>query len=89
MAGAILDLYGLFVEQIFGGLLLSIVGLGIGYLVIMVLGRLNTLTILSILIFYVLIVGIMLNALTFFVILVGVLFYFVSSIIRFFSGGLN
>ena len=88
MLGAF-DLYGLFVEQLFGGLLIACVGLAVIYIIVMALGKLSYSTMISVIILYLIVFGIFSNALTFFIILVAVLFYFVTSLIRFFSGRLN
>lgn len=86
---AMFDLYSVFVDYVFGGLLLAIVGLAVIYLLVMILGKLNGLTILAVLFLFIAVCGIFYSAITFFIILIGTLAYFFYSLIRFFSGGLN
>ena len=84
-----LDLYTLFVDQVFGGLLLAIIGLGIVFALIMILGRLSKMTILSILVYYALICGLFASVLTFVLIFFLTMGYLTFSIVNWFSGGRN
>lgn len=82
---AVFDLYGLLVEQLFGGLFLSIIGVIIFMAIIIAITRTSFITGATIIGFFLLVCGIQYNALTTFIITVGGILYFMISLVRLIS----
>lgn len=83
---AVFDLYGLFVEQVFGGLLMAIVGIVIIMAIIIMISRTSFATGIALIGFFLFICGLYYSVLTLFILTIGAISYFIFSLVRFAQG---
>jgi hypothetical protein len=81
------DLYGLFVEGVFGGVGLAILGVAVLIFLIALFSRMSTTSLIAILILYFLVCSIYYSTLSGALITILVFIYFFSAMIKLFSGG--
>lgn len=85
----IFDLYGLLVENIFGGLFLSLIGIILFMAIVIMISRTSFITGLALIGFFSLIAGIYFSKITYFIIVLGSFIYFFFQIYAFIERGKN